>query len=258
MATSELDGLSSLLSGPGALSSGLNQGSNRAGIDQQNSASGQHSSVGAPVAPVAAFNAEPSQRSRRGRTVASGRALPHGLTMAVDATAREIQAVFQNFLRDFYVNNPEEKLYLIQIERMLSVEQTTIYVDWLHLAEFNQDLADAILEEFYRYESYLRSGVETVVREVQPPNLDERMENSNKQYYVSFYNYNRVSKIREIRSENIGQLMAISGTVTRTSEVRPELIFGTFSCQQCGQVVRDILQQFKYTTVSSSDLFIII
>jgi DNA replication licensing factor MCM6 len=176
--------------------------------------------------------------------------LPHGLTMAVDNTAREIQAVFQNFLREFYIENAEEKVYMIQIEKMLAAEQTTIYVDWLHLAEFNQDLADAVLEEFYRYESYLRGGVETVVKEVQPPNLDDRAENANKQYHVSFYNYNRISKIREIRSENIGQLMAISGTVTRTSEVRPELIFGTFSCTNCGQVVRDVLQQFKYTTVS--------
>jgi DNA replication licensing factor MCM6 len=49
--------------------------------------------------------------------------------------------------------------------------------------------------------------------------------------------------------DRIGHLMAISGTVTRTSEVRPELISGTFKCEQCGTTIRDVEQQFKYTEV---------
>jgi len=47
----------------------------------------------------------------------------------------------------------------------------------------------------------------------------------------------------------IGQLNSISGTVTRTSEVRPELISGTFSCEMCQTTIRDVEQQFKYTEV---------
>jgi len=37
------------------------------------------------------------------------------------------------------------------------------------------------------------------------------------------------------------------GTVTRTTEVRPELIFGTFECANCGKLAYRIGQQFKYT-----------
>lgn len=47
-----------------------------------------------------------------------------------------------------------------------------------------------------------------------------------------------------------GQLLSISGTVTRTSEVRPELLFGTFACGDCGSVIRDVEQEFKYTEVN--------
>ena len=47
--------------------------------------------------------------------------------------------------------------------------------------------------------------------------------------------------------DRIGQLVSITGTVTRTSEVRPELISGTFTCNDCGTTVRDVEQQFKYT-----------
>jgi DNA replicative helicase MCM subunit Mcm2 (Cdc46/Mcm family) len=57
----------------------------------------------------------------------------------------------------------------------------------------------------------------------------------------------QVSGIRDLRTEKIGQLVSISGTVTRTSEVRPELVFGTFVCQECRTSIRDVEQQFKYT-----------
>ena len=38
-----------------------------------------------------------------------------------------------------------------------------------------------------------------------------------------------------------------AGTVTRTSEVRPELFMGCFRCLECGTLVRDVEQQFKFT-----------
>lgn len=47
--------------------------------------------------------------------------------------------------------------------------------------------------------------------------------------------------------DRIGQLASITGTVTRTSEVRPELISGVYTCEICGTTVRDVEQQFKYT-----------
>jgi DNA replication licensing factor MCM6 len=47
-----------------------------------------------------------------------------------------------------------------------------------------------------------------------------------------------------------GHLVAISGTVTRTSEVRPELLFGSFRCNDCSGVIRDVEQEFKFSEVS--------
>ena len=58
-----------------------------------------------------------------------------------------------------------------------------------------------------------------------------------------------VSGIRDLKTDRIGTLMSISGTVTRTSEVRPELLFGSFICEVCGGLVNDVEQQFKYTEV---------
>jgi len=41
-----------------------------------------------------------------------------------------------------------------------------------------------------------------------------------------------------------------TGVVTCTSEVRAELLQGAFRCLECGGVVKNVEQQFKYTEVS--------
>ena len=41
--------------------------------------------------------------------------------------------------------------------------------------------------------------------------------------------------------------MEWEGTVTRTSEVRPELYLGAFECLQCHATVPNVEQQYKYT-----------
>lgn len=68
-------------------------------------------------------------------------------------------------------------------------ECTTLFVDFYHIVRYNQDLADAIFEEFYRYEPYLRNAVEALVDQIRKSD-PERKTN----YFISIYNYNRVSK----------------------------------------------------------------
>lgn len=70
-----------------------------------------------------------------------------------------------------------------------------------------------------------------------------------REFNVAFYNLPLTSGIRDLRMDKIGQLMSISGTVTRTSEVRPELVNGTFVCDNCKTAIHDVEQQFKYTEV---------
>lgn len=57
-------------------------------------------------------------------------------------------------------------------------------------------------------------------------------------------------RLRELTTAEIGKLVSVTGVVTRTSEVRPELLQGTFRCLECGGVVKNVEQQFKYTEVS--------
>ncbi|AJR79408.1 Mcm6p [Saccharomyces cerevisiae YJM1573] len=72
-------------------------------------------------------------------------------------------------------------------------------------------------------------------------------EQTERVFQISFFNLPTVHRIRDIRSEKIGSLLSISGTVTRTSEVRPELYKASFTCDMCRAIVDNVEQSFKYT-----------
>ena len=63
-------------------------------------------------------------------------------------------------------------------------------------------------------------------------------------YYDIFFN-----RLRELKTARLGHLISIQGTVTRTSEVRPELMLATFECMECHVIISNVPQQFRYTEV---------
>ena len=99
----------------------------------------------------------------------------------------------------------------------------------------------------FSFEPALRAAMQNFVLNHIPSYA--RLPNSNqpRDFWVSLYGLGVVNRLRELTTEKIGQLISISGTVTRTSEVRPELFIGSFRCEDCQGVIRGIEQQFKYT-----------
>lgn len=70
---------------------------------------------------------------------------------------------------------------------------------------------------------------------------------TDKLFTLAIYNLPLISRIRQLRTASIGNLLSISGTATRTSEVRPELYLATFICEGCRTVVANVEQTFRYT-----------
>ena len=157
---------------------------------------------------------------------------------------------------------------------MKDYEHTTLYVDYAHLAAAEPVLARAIQDQYIRfvcsrgslphtdlYRSflpYLRLALQDLVKKYAPEYLYMNAHSSataasgltTREFSIAFYNLaGGTSTIRALRTERVGNLLSISGTVTRTSEVRPELVFGAFVCQDCRTLVKDVEQQFKYTEV---------
>ena len=132
-----------------------------------------------------------------------------------------------------------------QLKIMRGNEIQTMHVNFEHVQLFDEALAESISEEFYRFEPYLRRGVQDLVRDQEPEFLMD--EGEEREFFVAFYNTGDIRKVRDLNMKKIGCLTTFSGTVTRTTEVRPELFLGTFRCQECGSTVSKVEQQYKYT-----------
>jgi DNA replication licensing factor MCM6 len=135
--------------------------------------------------------------------------------------------------------------------------KTTVYIDYNHLLQANQVLAAAISSQYFRMEHYLRKAIQNLVKEYDPLYLKVESgghtldASENREFWIGWYGLPNVKRLREMRMDCHGKLLAISGTVTRTSEVRPELLYGTFACADCGAIIKDIEQEFNYTEPTS-------
>lgn len=138
-------------------------------------------------------------------------------------------------------------------------------------------LAGAIQSDYYRYQPYMLRALHNLIMKYEPQyfrehrqpgsttnRTDTSMANNSlseedsindktpnqqtdKIFALAFYNLPLVSRVRQLRTEHIGHLASISGTVTRTSEVRPELYLATFICEGCNAVIPDVEQTFRYS-----------
>ncbi|CAJ2512244.1 Uu.00g052590.m01.CDS01 [Anthostomella pinea] len=172
-----------------------------------------------------------------------------------------------------------DKFYVAQIHNMRVYQLSTFYVNYSHVASYqNGGLANAINTQYYRFLPFLTHALHNMIAKYEPQYFREHRQattssnqttsgasnvgsasqsetqgsktanqQTDKLFAIAFYNLPLVSRVRSLRAKNIGQLLSISGTVTRTSEVRPELSLATFSCQACRAIIPNVEQTFRYT-----------
>ncbi|KAK3065964.1 hypothetical protein LTS18_002184, partial [Coniosporium uncinatum] len=155
---------------------------------------------------------------------------------------------------------------------------STLYVDFQHLMKHEEGVvANAVASEYYRFLPFMTRGLHNLIAKYEPQYFREHRQPSSttstsgssiagnassqddymsklspnqqtdKLFTLAFYNLPLVSRVRQLRTAQIGKLLSISGTVTRTSEVRPELSLATFICEVCNAVVPNIEQTFRYS-----------
>ncbi|KAI1188064.1 MCM2/3/5 family-domain-containing protein [Nemania serpens] len=172
-----------------------------------------------------------------------------------------------------------DRFYIAQIHNMRVYQLSTFYVNYDHVASYqNGGLANAINTQYYRFLPFLTNALHNMIAKHEPQYFREHRQattssnqttsgasnagsasqsesqgsktanqQTDKLFAIAFYNLPLVSRIRSLRAKNIGQLLSISGTVTRTSEVRPELSLATFTCEACRAPVHNVEQTFRYT-----------
>lgn len=106
-----------------------------------------------------------------------------------------------------------------------------------------------VLNDYLQMFNTLNQAAHSFVCETIKELMQEDVERtlSGRHVSVSFYNLPNLYTVRELRpSSMLGRLNSVQGTVTRTTEVRPELLRGAFECLKCSHLVTDVLQQFVY------------
>ena len=154
---------------------------------------------------------------------------------------QEVTSLFKQFLTTFKLREQDPPYFEGQLEEMKRKEASTIFVDFQWVQQANQNLSEVILMSYFRFEKALNQALLEFVKE------RDRQYAIDRQFYVAFTNFPMQSSIRDIRAGFIGRLYSLSGTVTRTSDVRPELLNGFFKCKVCGAEIPDVAQNFQYT-----------
>ena len=135
------------------------------------------------------------------------------------------------------------RVYIQMAADLKANEKQTLSVDFYHISSFQfQDphFLESLLQEYERFEPYLRMAVTMFLTgQGYPPT-------KNLFYRCAIFNLPQLGKIRDLKTNSIGKLMSIQGTVTRTTEVKPELIVADFLCESC-KAITTVEQSFRYT-----------
>ena len=174
-----------------------------------------------------------------------------------------------------------DKYDVAQIHGLRIYNLLTLYVDFQHLMSLpHQTLAHAIANDYYRYLSFLTRALHSLIVKYEPRYFKEHRQptsassqisssvagngysqaetlggkitnqQTDKLFTLTIYKLPLISRIRQLRTVSVGKLLSISGTATRTSEVRSELYLATFICENCRIVIFNIEQIFRYTELT--------
>ncbi|KAF8597310.1 nucleic acid-binding protein [Ceratobasidium sp. AG-I] len=153
---------------------------------------------------------------------------------------------------------PPDRLYVAQVRAMVENELTTLYINHHHLMAFDPIITAAIDQQYYRFLPHLRLALFALVKEIAPEYIYENpmgidlgssteatplpadgsqlqvqynqlvapsamlanTARKTKDFHLAFHSLAIVDSLRDMRMASVGRLSAISGTVTRTSEMR--------------------------------------
>ncbi|KAL8856870.1 MAG: hypothetical protein Q9178_006587 [Gyalolechia marmorata] len=213
------------------------------------------------------------------------REVPKVVDLVGEKVAEEFENFMENFIEDITLSGAppssavtSDKYYIAQIHGLRIYNLSTLYVDFQHLLSLsNNTLAIAIIQDYYRYLPFLNRALHNLISKYEPRYFKEHRQpasassqtgssvagnatsqaesmggkttnqQTDKLFTLAFYNLPLISRVRHLRTDQISKLLSISGTVTRTSEVRPELYLATFICEACRNVIPNVEQTFRYT-----------
>eukprot|EP00123_Amoebidium_parasiticum_P017100 comp23710_c0_seq1/m.40784 comp23710_c0_seq1/g.40784 ORF comp23710_c0_seq1/g.40784 comp23710_c0_seq1/m.40784 type:complete len:736 (-) comp23710_c0_seq1:511-2718(-) len=164
-------------------------------------------------------------------------------------------------------NGHQTKKYLDQLQRIANRETTELIVELDDVyAEYDQDFVDDIQKNTLRYITLFSEIADEMMPE---PNVEFNDNNTTAEDLILEHRRNlerengrelnpalfrrfeliiksqtrsKIMSIRQLRAEHIGGLVTVKGIVTRITEVKPKIVYASYTCLQCGV---DVIQEVK-------------
>ncbi|XP_071512260.1 DNA replication licensing factor mcm7 [Panulirus ornatus] len=187
----------------------------------------------------------------------------------------------KRFLAEFHnvVENGRKFFkYATQLVSIAHREQVNLTIDTDDIAEFDPDMAEAVVQNSRRYINLFSEAVyemlpdykqkETVARDAldvyiehrlmmeqrmrqpgetrdlrnrYPPELMRRFE-----IYFKAPSAQKPMAIRNVKASHVGKLVMVRGIVTRCTEVKPMMQVATYTCDQCGAETYQPIQSSNF------------
>uniref|UniRef100_A0A0N5B2F8 DNA replication licensing factor MCM6 n=1 Tax=Strongyloides papillosus TaxID=174720 RepID=A0A0N5B2F8_STREA len=164
-----------------------------------------------------------------------------------DVQGINVRDRFKSFLKTF-TDETGDYPYMKEISQLLNAERNTVYVNFEDLQAADENLASFVASQYYRMSPFLNQAIHLLAIEHSDDASKHHL--AKKEMYCSIYKLPTKCRVRELNGDKVGVLVSIVGQIVRTHPVHPELYKATFSCEDCGTIIRNVEQQFKYTQPS--------
>ncbi|OLQ06715.1 DNA replication licensing factor mcm6 [Symbiodinium microadriaticum] len=135
---------------------------------------------------------------------------------------------------------------------MVREKKTTLYVEASHIAQADPDVINfdpldlAQVQGCQAAVPQLLANMDDQDVQAEVAKVDELLGSSSRRlkYVVAFCDSgtDQFTGIRDLRTETLGRLVTICGTVTRTTDIKPELLVASWQCGECKREVSGIKQ----------------
>lgn len=130
---------------------------------------------------------------------------------------------FNKFYREYYESD------IAKLAQEYPTDNRSLWIDWNHLYQFDPDFADDFRDR-------PRLMIECAERSLQ--DHDVPVDVSLNRVNVRVYNLPRTHHPSDLHAEDVDTYVAVSGQLTRVTDVNPRIKVGAWDCQRCGTMNR--------------------
>lgn len=141
----------------------------------------------------------------------------------------------------------ETQPYVRELKKAIEENRRSVIISYPDLLAHSPVLAAGLKKEYPKMERALQQGICSLLLK-HCPNFQRKSGASRSDVFLpAVRDLDVVYSVRDLKTHLLNRLVSFTGIVTRTGQVKPELLEGNFECKECGARVKNVSQKMKYT-----------